>query len=409
MAGPTPVSALIHAATMVTAGVYLVARTNVLFTMAPLSSAVVAGVGAVTALFAATIALRQYDIKKVLAYSTVSQLGYMFLAVGSAAFAGGIFHLVTHAFFKALLFLGAGSVIHAMHHAYHATHSHEDAQDMRNMGGLRQHMPVTFWLMTVATLAIAGIPPLSGFFSKDEILASAFARGAETPIFYLYYSFGVVAAFLTAFYMARLMAMTFLGENRTGAAERGHLHEAPWIMTGPLLVLGVLSAIGGVINLPTFAGGHHALETWLEPVTAAGSAFARVELPHGTTELVLVGGAILVGVVGLLLGYRATVARRVLPAREAPEDTGLALVLNRKWYVDEIYDAAIVRPFVWLSRVVLWKGMDQGLVDGAAVNGTAKLSRGLGWLGSRLQTGQVGVYVVLFLVGALWILRAVVR
>ena len=409
MAGPTPVSALIHAATMVTAGVYLVARTNVLFAMAPVSSAVVAGVGAVTALFAATIALRQYDIKKVLAYSTVSQLGYMFLAVGSAAFAGGIFHLVTHAFFKALLFLGAGSVIHAMHHAYHATHSHEDAQDMRNMGGLRQQMPVTFWLMTIATLAIAGIPPFSGFFSKDEILASAFARGAETPIFYLYYAFGVIAAFLTAFYMARLIVMTFLGENRTGPQERPHLHEAPWSMTGPLLVLGVLSAIGGVINLPTFAGGHHALESWLEPVTAAGAAFARVELPHGRTELLLVGGAILVGAVGLLLGYRATLARRIPPAREAPADTGLALVLNRKWYVDEIYDAAIVQPLVWLSRVVLWKGVDQGLVDGAAVNGTAWLSRGLGWVGSRLQTGQVGVYVVLFLVGALWILRAVIR
>jgi NADH-quinone oxidoreductase subunit L len=409
MAGPTPVSALIHAATMVTAGVYLVARTNVLFAMAPLSSAVVAGVGAVTALLAATIALRQYDIKKVLAYSTVSQLGYMFLAVGSAAFAGGIFHLATHAFFKALLFLGAGSVIHAMHHAYHATHSHEDAQDMRNMGGLRQHLPVTFWLMTIATLAIAGIPPFSGFFSKDEILASAFARGADTPIFYVYYALGVVVAFLTAFYMARLMAMTFLGENRTGAEERRHLHDAPWTMTGPLLVLGALSAIGGVINLPTFVGGHHALETWLEPVTAAGVAFARVELPHGATELYLVGGAILVGAVGLLLGYRATLARRIPAAREAPEDTGLALVLNRKWYVDELYDAAIVRPFVWLSRVVLWKGVDEGLVDGAAVNGTAKLSRGLGWLGSRLQTGQVGVYVVLFLVGALWILRAMIR
>jgi NADH-quinone oxidoreductase subunit L len=409
MAGPTPVSALIHAATMVTAGVYLVARTNVLFAMAPLSSAVVAGIGAVTAIFAATIALRQYDIKKVLAYSTVSQLGYMFLAVGSAAFASGIFHLVTHAFFKALLFLGAGSVIHVMHHAYHATHSHEDAQDMRNLGGLRQYMPVTFWLMTIATLAIAGIPPLSGFFSKDEILASAFARGAEAPIFYLYYALGVVAAFLTAFYMARLMVMTFLGESRIGAEERKHLHEAPWIMTGPLVVLGVLSVIGGVINLPTFAGGHHALETWLEPVTAAGAAFARVELPHGATEVYLVGGAILVGVVGLLLGYRATLAGRIPAAREAPADTGLARALNRKWYVDEIYDAAIVRPFVWLSRVVLWKGVDQGLVDGAAVNGTAKFSKLLGWFGSRLQTGQVGVYVVLFLVGALWILRAVIR
>ena len=409
MAGPTPVSALIHAATMVTAGVYLVARTNVLFAMAPVSSAVVAGIGALTALFAATIALRQYDIKKVLAYSTVSQLGYMFVGVGSAAYTAGIFHLVTHAFFKALLFLGSGSVIHAMHHAYHATHSHEDAQDMRNMGGLRQAMPWTFWLMTIATLAIAGIPPLSGFFSKDEILASAFARGADTPVYYVFYAFGVIAALLTAFYMARLMAMTFLGENRTGAEERRHLHEAPWIMTGPLVVLGILSVVGGVINLPAFVGGHHWLESWLEPVTTAGAAFARVELPHGSTELFLVGGAVLVGVVGLVLGYRVTLARRIPTAREAPEDTGLARLLNRKYYVDELYDAALVRPLVRFSRSVLWKGVDQGIIDGAAVNGSARLSRGLGWLGSRLQTGQVGVYVVLFLVGALWILRVVIR
>ncbi len=245
MAGPTPVSALIHAATMVTAGVYLVARTNVLFALAPVSSLVVAGIGALTALFAATIGLRQYDIKKVLAYSTVSQLGYMFLGVGTGAYAAGIFHLATHAFFKALLFLGSGSVIHAMHHAYHATHSHDDAQDMRNMGGLRRYMPWTFGLMLVATLAIAGIPPFSGFFSKDEILAAAFARGAQVPVFYLFYGMGVLAALLTAFYMARLMAMTFLGENRTGEKERGHLHEAPWIMTGPLVVLGALSLVGG--------------------------------------------------------------------------------------------------------------------------------------------------------------------
>jgi NADH-quinone oxidoreductase subunit L len=194
MAGPTPVSALIHAATMVTAGVYLVARTGVLFAMAPVSSLVVAGVGAVTALFAATIGLRQYDIKKVLAYSTVSQLGYMFVGVGTGAYAAGIFHLATHAFFKALLFLGAGSVIHAMHHAYHVTHSDADAQDMRNMGGLRSHMPWTFALMGIATLAIAGIPPFSGFFSKDEILASAFARGGENPLYYVYWALGLAAA-----------------------------------------------------------------------------------------------------------------------------------------------------------------------------------------------------------------------
>ncbi|MGH7528223.1 MAG: NADH-quinone oxidoreductase subunit L [Gemmatimonadales bacterium] len=409
MAGPTPVSALIHAATMVTAGVYLVARTNVLFALAPVSSTVVAGVGALTALFAATIGLRQYDIKRVLAYSTVSQLGYMFLGVGTGAYAAGMFHLVTHAFFKALLFLGSGSVIHAMHQAYHATHSHEDAQDMRNMGGLKRYLPATFWLMAIATLAIAGIPPFSGFFSKDEILAAAFARGGDRPIYYLFYAMGVLAALLTAFYMARLMAMTFLGENRTGEGERGHLHEAPWIMTGPLVVLGVLSLVGGAFNLPPFVGGGAALEHWLEPVTAPAARFFGLEMPHGSVEFFLVGGAVLVGIVGLVAGLRATLGRPILPARQAPADTGLGLVLNRKYYVDELYDAVIVRPLVWLSRMVLWKGVDQGVVDGAAVNGTAKLSQALGWIGSRMQTGQVGVYVVLFLVGALWVLRAVIR
>jgi NADH-quinone oxidoreductase subunit L len=407
MAGPTPVSALIHAATMVTAGVYLVVRTNILFALAPFSSTVVAGIGALTALFAATIGLRQYDIKKVLAYSTVSQLGYMFLGVGTGAYASGLFHLTTHAFFKALLFLGAGSVIHGMHQAYHATHAHGDAQDMRNMGGLKQYMPVTFWLMLIATLAIAGIPPFSGFFSKDEILAAAFARGESNPAYYLFYAMGVVAALLTAFYMARLMTMTFLGANRTGERERSHLHEAPWIMTGPLVVLGFLSAIGGALNLPPLVGGGAALEHWIEPVTAPAAAFFRLEMPHGSTEFFLVGAAVLIGVVGLIAGWKATLRRPILPAAEAPADTGLARVLNRKYYVDEIYDAIIVRPVVWLSRFVLWKGVDQGVVDGAAVNGTAKLSRGLGWLGSRLQTGQVGVYVVLFLVGALWILNMV--
>jgi NADH-quinone oxidoreductase subunit L len=409
MAGPTPVSALIHAATMVTAGVYLVIRTNVLFALAPFSSTVVAGIGALTALFAATIGLRQYDIKKVLAYSTVSQLGYMFLGVGTGAYASGLFHLATHAFFKALLFLGAGSVIYAMHHAYHATHSHQDAQDMRNMGGLKQYMPVTFWLMLIATLAISGIPPFSGFFSKDEILAAAFARGETSRIYYLFYAMGVLAALLTAFYMARLMAMTFLGPNRTGEQERQHLHDAPWVMTGPLVVLGVLSAIGGLLNLPPLVGGSAALERWIEPVTAPGAANYRLEMPHGQTELFLVGAAVLIGALGLVAGWRSTLRRPTLPAAEAPADTGIGRVLLHKYYVDEIYNALIVRPIVLLSRYVLWKGVDQGVVDGAAVNGTARLSRGLGWLGSRLQTGQVGVYLVLFLVGALWILRVVIR
>ena len=409
MAGPTPVSALIHAATMVTAGVYLVARTNVLFALAPLSSTVVAGIGALTALFAATIGLRQYDIKKVLAYSTVSQLGYMFLGVGTGAYASGIFHLATHAFFKALLFLGSGSVIHAMHHAYHATHAHEDAQDMRNMGGLKRYMPWTFGLMLIATLAIAGIPPFSGFFSKDEILAAAFARGAELPAFYVFYGMGVLAALLTAFYMARLIAMTFLGENRTGEREREHLHEAPWIMTGPLVVLGVLSLAGGVLNLPHLVGGHAALEHWLEPVLEPALRLRQVVMPEGSTEYTLVGAAVLIGVLGLWLGFRATLARPLLPARQAPPDTGLGLVLNRKYYVDELYDAIIVRPIAWLSRVVLWKGVDQGVVDGVGVNGAAWVSRLVGGGLRLLQTGQVGIYVVLFLVGAIWILRAVIR
>jgi NADH-quinone oxidoreductase subunit L len=409
MAGPTPVSALIHAATMVTAGVYLVARTNVLFALAPVSSTVVAGIGALTALFAATIGLRQYDIKKVLAYSTVSQLGYMFLGVGTGAYVAGVFHLATHAFFKALLFLGSGSVIHAMHHAYHATHSHEDAQDMRNMGGLKQYLPWTYGLMLIATLAIAGIPPFSGFFSKDEILAAAFARGAVQPIYYVFYGMGILAALLTAFYMARLMAMTFLGANRTGERERAHLHEAPWIMTGPLVVLGVLSAVGGALNLPHLVGGHAALERWLEPVMEPGLRLTGLVMPSGSTEYFLVCAAVAIGALGLYLGFRATRARPTPPAKDAPAETGFGLVLNRKYYVDELYDAVVVRPIAWLSRVVLWRGVDQQLVDGLAVNGTAWLSRLAGGGLRLLQTGQVGIYVVLFLVGAIWILRAVIR
>src|SRR3989442_4856043 len=250
MQGPTPVSALIHAATMVTAGVYLVARCNVLYALAPVASAVVAGIGALTAFFAATIALKQWDIKRVLAYSTVSQLGYMFLGVGSGAYAAGIFHLATHAFFKALLFLGSGGGIHALRHAYHATHSHEDAQDMRNMGGLARHLPWTSKLMWVATLAIAGIPPFAGFFSKDAILSAAFSLGDVHPLWYVYWLLGLLAALLTAFYMTRLMLYTFHGPNRTGERESAHLHEAPWVMTGPLVVLGALSVAGGALNVP---------------------------------------------------------------------------------------------------------------------------------------------------------------
>jgi NADH-quinone oxidoreductase subunit L len=415
MAGPTPVSALIHAATMVTAGVYLVARTNVLFALAPLSQEVVAGIGALTALFAATIGLRQYDIKRVLAYSTVSQLGYMFLGVGTGAIAAGMFHLVTHAFFKALLFLGSGSVIHAMHHAYHATHSHDDPQDMRNMGGLARYMPVTAGLMIVATLAIAGIPPFAGFFSKDEILAYAFGRGEHQPAFQLFWAMGAIAALLTAYYMARLIVMTFFGENRTGQQERAHLHEAPWSMTGPLLVLGVLSLAGGWLNLPEMAdwlGPTGLLHHWLEPITAAGARIAEGQgtqavLPEGGVEASLVLVAVALALLGLALGAFVTLKARTVPARQALPEHGFWKVLYHKYYIDELYDRYLVRPLVDLSRAVLWKTVDQKVIDGAGVNGIAGVSRVLGWLGSRLQTGQVGVYVVLFLVGALCVLGMV--
>ncbi len=402
MQGPTPVSALIHAATMVTAGVYLVARCNLLFAMAPVSSAVVAGIGALTALFAATIALKQWDIKRVLAYSTISQLGYMFVGVGTGAIAAGIFHLATHAFFKALLFLGSGSVIYAMHHAYHATHSHDDAQDMRNMGGLRRYLPWTWALMWIATLAIAGVPPFSGFFSKDEILTAAFARAEANPIWFVFWGLGLAAALLTAFYMTRLMLYTFHGPNRTGEKEQPHLREAPWIMTGPLVVLGGLSAIGGLLNIPKLYGGSAWLHHWLEPVTQA-VALPPTHLSTGV-EWLLVGVAVAVALIGIVGAWRLLNVEVLVSARVAPPERGFARVLRNKWYVDEIYDAVIVRPLVWLSREVLWKRVDQQVIDSGAVNGAARGVRALGWANRWLQTGQVGTYVALFVVGVLVIL-----
>jgi len=400
MAGPTPVSALIHAATMVTAGVFLVARANVFFAMAPVAAAVVAGVGALTALFAATIGLKQWDIKKVLAYSTVSQLGYMFIGVGVGAYAAGMFHLVTHAFFKALLFLGSGSVIHAMHAAYHHTHGHADAQDMRNMGGLAASMPVTARVMWVATLAIAGIPPLAGFFSKDEILLSAFTRGGENPFYYAVWALGVAGALLTAFYMTRLMIYTFHGPSRTGDLERPHLHESPAVMTAPLVALAVLTVLGGVINLPHVATLHR----WLEPVTRRAVDFAGAPEASAGLEYGLMGLAVVIAALGIGLAARLLRPADLKPADQAPAEAGFAKLLLEKYRVDELYDAAIVRPLVWLSRVVLWKGVDAGFIDTAGVNGSAALARGLGWLGSHLQTGQVGTYVVVFVLGVLAVL-----
>jgi NADH-quinone oxidoreductase subunit L len=405
MAGPTPVSALIHAATMVTAGVYLVARCNVLFAMSPAACAVVAGVGALTALFAATIGLKQWDIKKVLAYSTVSQLGYMFVGVGVGAYAAGMFHLVTHAFFKALLFLGAGSVIHVLHRAYHHTHREADAQDMRNMGGLMPYMPWTGRVMWVATLAIAGIPPLAGFFSKDEILGAAFARGASSPFYYIVWLFGLAAALLTAFYMTRLMLYTFHGPNRTGDLERPHLAEAPRVMTWPLAVLAGLTILGGALNLPHVGTLHR----WLEPVTERSAAFLPALTPATGVEVALMVLAALIGAGGIWLATRVLKPESLVTPERAPAETGFAKLLLEKYRVDELYDAVVVRPVLWFSRVVLWKGVDAGLIDTAGVNGSAAVARGLGWIGSRLQTGQVGTYVFFFVVGVVAVLAALLR
>jgi NADH-quinone oxidoreductase subunit L len=408
MQGPTPVSALIHAATMVTAGVYLVARCGVLYALSPVGSAVVAGTGALTALFAATIALKQWDIKKVLAYSTISQLGVMFLGAGSGAYAAAIFHLATHAFFKALLFLGAGSVIHALGHAYHETHAHEDPQDMRNMGGLRAMLPWTSGLMWVATLAIAGIPPLAGFFSKDAILAAVFARATVRPVWYLFWGAGLVAGLCTAFYMTRLMLYTFHGPNRTGDAARPHLHEAPWVMTGPLLVLGGLTALGGALNLPALVGGGAALSRWLAPVTGAATALAPLPELDPSVEWFLLVVAVAIAALGIFGATSLLNPAALVPARSAPPERGLGRLLARKYYVDEIYRALLVRPLLRLADV-LWRVVDRGLIDGVGVTGVARLTRAVGWIGSQLETGDLGVYVVLFMVGVVVLLGAALR
>ncbi|MEJ2538625.1 MAG: NADH-quinone oxidoreductase subunit L [Gemmatimonadota bacterium] len=437
MAGPTPVSALIHAATMVTAGVYLVARASVLFALSPVGSVTVAGVGALTALFAATIELAQYDIKKVLAYSTVSQLGYMFLGVGVGAYAAGVFHLMTHAFFKALLFLGSGAVIHSMHHALHHTHSDWDAQDMRNMGGLRKFMPVTALTMWIATLAIAGIWPFAGFFSKDEIIwyAGAAASGPYAGWYTVFWIMALAAAMLTAFYMTRMMVMTFHGSNRTGDEEAKHLHEAPLTMTVPLSILAFLSAFGGWINVPeairnSFLGGFGALpmsewlHEWLDPVThtaqvireealLAAGAITEGEHYHGYLEHAPFGGgelawALISTVAALIVVVTAVVVVRGWALRPAVEDgeprTGIRKLLYNKWYVDEVYDTLIVRPIQRTSRF-FWKGID-GLIDGIVnlAGGAAKLT---GFVVSLFQTGSVNTYAFILTLGVLAILWAV--
>ena len=428
MAGPTPVSALIHAATMVTAGVYLIARSSFIFAAAPVAGLTVVIVGAVTAFFAATIGLKQWDIKKVLAYSTVSQLGYMFVGVGAGAYVAGIFHLMTHAFFKALLFLGAGSVIHVMHQAYHHTHNHDDAQDMRNMGGLRRYMPVTWILMWIATLAISGIPPFAGFFSKDEILGTVFQRAQGstlaqahwlgipgTAVLYVAYALGLAAALLTAIYMTRLMLYTFHGPNRTGEKERTHLSEAPWIMTGPLVVLGIMSAVGGWFNLPEIIthtiplGSTAGLEHWLDPVVGASTARvigAAGEGASTSTEALLIAVAIAIALAGIATAVILLKPAALVPKAQARPEEGLERVLADKYYVDEFYDATVVKGTYGISRNLLWRGVDVGLIDGLMVNGSAWAARFAGWVGSQLQSGQLGTYAWVLVIGVLFVLGA---
>jgi len=367
MAGPTPVSALIHAATMVTAGIYMITRTNIFYTHSEVVQTVVAIIGISTALLAATIAIKQHDIKKVLAYSTVSQLGYMFLGLGVGAYSGAVFHVITHAFFKALLFLAAGSVIHAMHHE----------QDIRKMGGLKSKLPITHITFLIGCIAIAGVPPFSGFFSKDEILAAAYAKN---PI---YWFLGLVGAAMTAFYMFRLYATTFLGQFRGTEAQASHLHESPLSMTIPLIILAVLSAFGGAMGVPEILGGHHWLSNHLSSIIGAEPT---LHLSH-TTEWILMGSSVTIAVLALLVA----ISKYSKQADGEPQ-TALGKFLYNKWLVDEFYEKAIVQP---LNRFAgfLKEVVEKNVIDGF-VNGTGKIVQ-YGARQTRLiQSGQVGYYIL---------------
>ncbi len=381
MAGPTPVSALIHAATMVTAGVYMTARLHFLFALAPATLAVIAVIGAATAFFAATIALTQNDIKKVLAYSTVSQLGYMFLAVGMGAFGAAIFHVFTHAFFKACLFLGSGSVIHAL----------GGEQDMRKMGGLKTHMPKTYWTYVVATLAIAGVPFTAGFFSKDLILWQTFSHGAG-----ILWGVGLITAGMTAFYMFRQLFMVFHGECRADDHAKAHLHESPAVMTWPLMILAVGSIFTGWLGAPEYLWGSR-WDHWLAPT------FGAVAEHHGTvsTELLVTALTLAVVAAGIYLAYLMYGKPGAQTAQQTANGIFYDISLN-KYYVDEIYDFVFVRPFTALAKFFA-SIVDPWVIDGA-VNGLAATVRGFSTVWRGLQTGNVQHYAAMFLVGALALL-----
>jgi NADH-quinone oxidoreductase subunit L len=414
MEGPTPVSALIHAATMVTAGVYMVCRSHTIFERAPMALTVIAIIGSLTALFAATIGVTQTDIKKVLAYSTISQLGYMFIACGVAAFSAGVFHLMTHAFFKGLLFLAAGSVIHAV----------GGEQDMRKMGGLRKKIPYTFWTMTAATFAIAGIPGLTGFFSKDEILWRAYQAS------WVYWAIGLFTAFLTSFYMFRLWFMTFFGEYKGEEASHGHghdshgndahghddhghghggVHESPAIMLVPLMILAVLSIFGGYVGVPAALGGQNHFEKFLAPVfhsttpSTEGSGMEATEdhEPEAShsTELAFTGISVGAGFLGLFLAWLLYVSRPDLPQRIAASLGGFYHTVLHKYYVDEIYASLFVKPLIDGSTRILWHGVDQGVID-ASVNGSADGAREVSDSLRHMQSGNLRSYAGWIAAGA---------
>lgn len=383
MEGPTPVSALIHAATMVTAGVYMIARSSLLFTLSPTASCIVALVGIATALFAATMALVATDIKRVLAYSTVSQLGYMVFAVGVGAYAAGIFHLVTHAFFKALLFLGAGAVIHAL----------AGEQDMRKMGNLRAALPTTHWTMAWATLAIAGIFPFAGFWSKDEILAGAIKSGGINILWWLV---GLLTAFLTAFYMFRLLYLTFYGTSRVEPHVAEHVHEAPPAMRVPLMLLAILSLLGGFLGFPPEHGGLHRL---LAPVFAQAEHLRGGPHHFGFGDVVLMLISLAVAVTGWFLAHRVYIKEPALEAQWIQRFHGYYTLLLNKYYVDEIYARCIVRPLYALSESGLWRVFDVGVID-RLVNMVGRVMSLNGQFLSYVQTGYVRTYALTLVGGA---------
>jgi NADH-quinone oxidoreductase subunit L len=384
MAGPTPVSALIHAATMVTAGVYMIARNNILYSLAPFTLEIVTIVGLATALFAATIAVTQNDIKKVLAYSTVSQLGLMFVALGLGAYSTGVFHMATHAFFKALLFLGAGSVIHGM----------SNEQDIRKMGGLRKYMPATFFTFFVGTLAISGIPPFAGFFSKDEILANAFAHN---PIVW---GIALVTSLLTAFYMFRLFYLTFSGSIRASKEVVSHIHESPKSMTIPLFALAVLSIVGGFIGIPEVLGDHHALNHFMAPVFEKSKAILpeHHHLDHAT-EYLLMGVVVGLTLVLILVGYIVYVRSKSLPAADESQLNPVNRLLYNKYYIDELYNVTVTKPLNALSKIL--DAVVERLFIDRIVNGTGKAVTWGGKTMRLVQTGNTGFYIFVMVISVI--------